>query len=82
MRPASDATGKWATHDYAIDRVVIALRGALGRGIVGAYRHGWPWLHRIRTMGRPAENAPTPRPIDAAIGQDDRKLPSEAAVEG
>jgi CelD/BcsL family acetyltransferase involved in cellulose biosynthesis len=82
LGPASTATSKWATHDYAIDRVVIALRGALGRGIVGAYRHGWPWLHRIRTMGRPGEGAPTPRPIDTAAAIDDRKLPSDVAAVG
>ncbi len=64
LGPASNATSKWATDDYPIDRLVIALHGRLARGIVGAYRHGWPWWHAVHARRRRLSAAAAPRPID------------------
>lgn len=53
--PASDATSKWATDQYCVDRLVIANRGTFARCLVGAYRHAWPLVHR--TVGTPRARA-------------------------
>ncbi len=60
--PASDATSKWATDQYCVDRLVIANRGLLGRCLVMAYRHVWPLVHRIvGTTGARAKSARAPQ---------------------
>ncbi len=46
LGPSSLATAKWATGRYSIDRVIVAMRGPLGRCIVAAYRH-YGWLRSI-----------------------------------
>jgi CelD/BcsL family acetyltransferase involved in cellulose biosynthesis len=54
LGPSSPATFKWATEQYAIDRVVVATRGPLNRAIVAAYRN-YAWLRSMMpNRGRPS----------------------------
>ena len=57
--PTSNATSKWATDRYPVDRLVIANRGVFGRCLVGAYRHAWPLVHKI--VGAPGARAHSAR---------------------
>jgi CelD/BcsL family acetyltransferase involved in cellulose biosynthesis len=51
LGPSSPATFRWATGQYAIDRVVVATRGPLSRVIVAAYRK-YAWLRSLMPSRR------------------------------
>jgi CelD/BcsL family acetyltransferase involved in cellulose biosynthesis len=55
LGPTSLATSKWATDQYAIDRVVVATRGAFSRAIVAAYRNYTRLCSMMPSRGRPQE---------------------------
>lgn len=71
LGPSTDATSKWATHDYAMDRVVVSTGGGLGRALVGVYRHGGPLLRCFRRRARDAKAA------RSRIGQPASAVPTE-----
>jgi CelD/BcsL family acetyltransferase involved in cellulose biosynthesis len=60
--PRSSATDKWATHRYPVARMMVALRGALGRAVVAAYRHGGPLVSTIRNRGSHSASDPLTLP--------------------
>jgi CelD/BcsL family acetyltransferase involved in cellulose biosynthesis len=73
LGPSSDATSKWATHEYPVERIALSqgtarsLEGMVGRALFAAYRHGWPLVCGIRgaaarIAGRAAiaQHAPAP----------------------
>jgi CelD/BcsL family acetyltransferase involved in cellulose biosynthesis len=57
LGPSSAATRKWATHQYAIERIVVSLGGPAADSLIGAYRHLGSCWRRIRTGRRRDEPA-------------------------
>lgn len=45
---ASNATTKWATDTYSVDRTTAALGGPGSRAVLAAYRHIWPLVRGRR----------------------------------
>ena len=69
--PSSDATRKWATDSYPVERLAIGLSGPLARWLVAGYRHLAPLGRTIRAGGpsrsiEPCES-PAARPAAEAI---------------
>ncbi len=52
LGPLVDATEKWTTASYAIDRLVVSTGGVSGDAFMHAYRHWWPALRRLRNRTR------------------------------
>jgi CelD/BcsL family acetyltransferase involved in cellulose biosynthesis len=75
LGPASPATSKWATDRYAIDRVVVALHGALGRAVVAAYRRYWPLAQKMRRCEFQVGDRPQP---PCTLDLPDRTEPARA----
>ena len=57
MGPITDAFSRWRPSTYTVGRAAIAPR-LIGRTLLGAYKHGWPLVRRLRSKrARPAEPA-------------------------
>jgi CelD/BcsL family acetyltransferase involved in cellulose biosynthesis len=54
LGPLVEATDRWATSSYAIERLVVATGGISGRLALRAYRDWWPVVRRLRERCRPA----------------------------
>jgi CelD/BcsL family acetyltransferase involved in cellulose biosynthesis len=71
LGPLVEATERWTTSSYAIERLVVAT-GASGRLALRAYRDWWPAMRRLRdgwrgtAEGRANADGPTDRPALAA----------------
>ncbi len=72
--PSSDATRKWATDSYPVERLVIAVDGPLARSAVAGYRHLAPLLRTIRAGWQRPDVEPIERPAPTA----DRTTPTAA----
>ena len=46
--PISRSTESWMTSRYKVGRVMFAPKSFLGRALLGAYRHVWPAIKRLR----------------------------------
>jgi CelD/BcsL family acetyltransferase involved in cellulose biosynthesis len=52
LGPLVEATERWTTGTYAIERLVVATRGISGRLALRAYRDWWPAVRRLRERCR------------------------------
>jgi GNAT acetyltransferase-like protein len=52
LGPLVEATEKWASGSYAIERLVVSTGGMGGDAFMHAYRHWWPALRRLRDRTR------------------------------
>ncbi len=48
LGPLVDATDRWSTSTYAIERLVVATGGISGRLALRAYRDWWPAVRKLR----------------------------------
>lgn len=55
--PLSDAHARWRPERYTVGRLAVGRPGLRGGVLVGAYRHVWPWLRRLRAGHRPSARA-------------------------
>jgi len=55
--PLSDAHARWQPQTYTVGRLAVGLPGLRGRVLVGAYRHVWPWVRRLRAKGNGSPQA-------------------------
>lgn len=59
LGPLAEATDRWTTSTYAIERLVVATGGISGRLALRTYRDLWPALRRLRERCRPASTPAT-----------------------
>ncbi len=52
LGPMVEATERWTTRTYGIERLVVAMGGAQGRLALRAYRDLWPAVRRLRERWR------------------------------
>jgi hypothetical protein len=52
LGPLVEATEKWTTGSYAIERLVVSTGGMGSDSFMHAYRHWWPALRRLRDRAR------------------------------
>jgi len=55
LGPTAEATSKWATHDYDIERVLVAPGAMAGRSVVAALDRFWSLADRVRRRPAPSE---------------------------
>jgi CelD/BcsL family acetyltransferase involved in cellulose biosynthesis len=53
LGPLVEATDRWTTSSYAIERLVVATKGVSGRLALCAYRDWWPAIRRLRDRRAP-----------------------------
>ena len=61
LGPLVEATDRWTTSTYSIERLVVATGGISGRLALRAYRDWWPAVRRLRERCR---TSPTPASVD------------------
>jgi len=58
MGPVGQSCESWLPERYAIGKALIAPGRVVGRAMLGAYRHVWPTVKRLRGHDAPAAAAP------------------------
>ncbi len=48
LGPLTDATERWSTGSYSIDRLIVGTRGFAGRMLIGAFEKCWPTVRKLR----------------------------------
>jgi CelD/BcsL family acetyltransferase involved in cellulose biosynthesis len=76
LGPLVEATERWTTSSYPIERLVVATDGPIGRMALRAYRDWWPAVRRWRDRRRD-----TPQAIPAAPPAESRAESPTASVD-
>lgn len=54
MGPIGQSCESWHPDKYAIGSIMLAPGSLLGKAMLGAYRHVWPTVRRLRGRGETA----------------------------
>jgi hypothetical protein len=56
--PLTQSTASWLGEPYTVGRLMFAPKSYFGRAVMGAYRHVWPAVKRLRGQREPVIQEP------------------------